>query len=440
MFSFLLLLQIQHILAGSDTRPIFSPLQQLIIWCFDPKILQHYGPPKDDIFIVKAVEFDRMVSIEFSVNGDDDGSGCLLEMNAHDIGDLPLAGAINSLTLNDNQPVRRRDPDAITCIRIYIYAVNRGVEESPYWELTNLCPNGLVSGKFIRSFIVQGIRQHSSLMHVEIPLTLADQSNIRELYWLTKGVGQTYYEDQWNMEYDYFNCIEPEKQAAFSQMSRKADKRPASQAFADNNFNPITAAGEIFEFCYLFQLELENWRKTQDEAVINTWTIRKALDIFLPFWVSRYNETMGQILAQNTFLYFFRHHPEFEKLARQVLTNQIADFMTGNPRDPTPFDFDFTYNKASSLLKKRRTTPRHSEQSEGGSSSNEMGPSSVQATHRKKALLLSPFAHFIFIISIFLIIFVHFDKKPFFTSENNSLDAQTLISTRATHFKKVTLT
>ena len=71
--------------------------------------------------------------------------------------------------------------------------------------------------------------------------------------------------------------------------------------------------------------------------------LRQVLDSFLPFWVPRYNETMGQILAQNTFLYFFRHHPEFEKLARQVLTNQIADFMTGDPIDRSPFDFDFTY-------------------------------------------------------------------------------------------------
>lgn len=412
MFLFLLLLQIQCILSGSHTKPIFSPLQQLIIWCFDPKILQHYGPPKGDIFTVKAVESDREVLIEFSVNGDDDGSGCLLEMNAHEIGDLPLIGAINSLTLADSQPVLRRDPNAITCIRIYIYAVNRGVEESPYWDLTNLCPNGLVSGEFIRSFIVQGIRQHSSLLHVDIPLTLSDQSNIRELYWLTKGVGRTYYEDQWNMEYDYFSCVEPEEKAAFSQMSRKADSRPASVAFTDYNFHPITAAGEIFEFCYIFKLELNNWRKTQDEAVINTWTIRQVLDSFLPFWVPRYNETMGQILAQNTFLYFFRHHPEFEKLARQVLTNQIADFMTGDPIDRSPFDFDFTYTKVSSPLKKRRTDPLHSDQSEGSSSSNEPGPSLVQATQQTKAPF-SPLAYLIFIISFLLIFFVHFDEKHF---------------------------
>merc|ERR1719433_806652 len=76
----------------------------------------------------------------------------------------------------------------------------------PHWELTSLYPANLVSGKFIRSFIAQGIAIHSNMLGGrKIELLLNDNSDAREMYWLEKQTGKTYYEAVWNLEYNCMN-------------------------------------------------------------------------------------------------------------------------------------------------------------------------------------------------------------------------------------------
>merc|ERR550517_1129912 len=81
-------------------------------------------------------------------------------------------------------------------------------------------------------------------------------------------------------------------------------------------------------------------------------TIRQVLNEFIPLWLhdERYTQFDIQLLAQNTFMYFFRNHPNFtDFLAGQVLTgyDQACSSMTGFPGDPEIADITFEFRKST---------------------------------------------------------------------------------------------
>jgi len=223
-----------------------------------------------------------------------------------------------------------------TEIRIDIYK-----EPSWHWELVSLYPSNLVSAKFIRMFIVQGMKIHSELVQQPVFLRLQDISSIRESYWLESREGKTYFQKVWNMEYECFlNRMNHGSRVEFQVHSATAASMPAASAFEDKTFEPVkkiqTMTDSLFHFADIFHEELDNWLASKEEDERNEMTIREALDAFIPMWKGqeKYTQNQYQILAQNTFVYFFRHDAEFPLIATQVLQgyDDTCHSMRGRPK------------------------------------------------------------------------------------------------------------
>merc|ERR1712079_671873 len=103
-----------------------------------------------------------------------------------------------------------------------------------------------------------------------------------------------------------------------------------------------------------FREEVLAYYNSKSFAELQTMTIRQALNEFIPRWSEsdRYTNYYKQILAQNTFIYFFRNYQHWNQIARQVLSNYDWDCnsMRGYPEDSTPrqFQFQFARNGGSS--------------------------------------------------------------------------------------------
>merc|ERR1719471_1349524 len=186
----------------------------------------------------------------------------------------------------------------------------------------------------------------------EIKLLLNDNSDARELYWLEKQEGLTYYEAIWGLQYNCLSLrLSPQMRVQFSIDSSQAFHEPAFAPLTDLTWRPIRKAAPsdlsqpYFNWSEEFKSIIQQWINTETEENLSSFSIGEALDYFIPFWSQEYGEDLAMYheLAQNTFVFFFRKHPYFDALARHVLTDydKSCQLMTGFPtvRHPDPFTF-----------------------------------------------------------------------------------------------------
>jgi len=360
----------------------FLSWQQLFESCFDEENLQKNGPPRDAELTLTALDDFRHVQLTFLVNGKSDGKECEIRWRETDPR-FPL-GKIVSTYRDSGQPLPRNDDYyASRDISIYIY------DDFPRWELHRFYTDGLISGKLLRSFIVQGMTEHGHRVdNPSIQLELHDHSVARELYWLQKHTGKTYYQDVWNLEYTCLSCLDDETLTRLREVSKTAHDAPADIAFRDTTFEPILPkeeGNEDFEFFGQFIQELLKYTASKDSELLRSMTIGNVLDEFIPQWQSsdKYGKAMQQALAQNTFMYFFRAHPDWSLLAMQVLSgyDYLCKSMQGIPRDLMPHDMSLKYFPKYASEVERITFGESSSQSPKQAVANASGVNSFVITN-----------------------------------------------------------
>jgi len=302
--------------------------------------------PLDDVsFTLKGKDDFRSVDLTFKIEaGSPFGPSCTLiwddwfQMMGNMRSHISMTGTETERGMYmdgiyGNNVQRLEEP---TEIKIDIYQ-----KPTWHWELVTLYPSNLVSARFIRKFIVQGMKMHSEIVGQPVFLRLQDMSSIRELYWLEKSEGKTYFQAVWNLEYEcILSRMDHEQKAAFEAHARdKMHSSIAAGALRDTSFDsikrPQTMTDPLFHFADIFQEELSRWLQTKSEFEKKTLTIREALDDFIPMWkTEKYTENQHQILAQNTFMYFFRHDQEFQALATLVVQgfDDTCHVMRGVPK------------------------------------------------------------------------------------------------------------
>jgi len=196
----------------------------------------------------------------------------------------------------------------------------KGIAGKAWWNLDHLYPNGFVSGSFIRTFIVRGIKELSMrYLHGEpITLKLIDQSTIREQYWLEKGNGMTYYEGFWNLRYECLRGKEPEDYDQVILESLKAQDALALPVFVRGT--PVFGTS-YFHSLEKFHRALSEWKRTKTEGELSNMTKREVLKEFMPFWKERIQDVANihQYIAQHVFEYFFQHDSNYFRLKKHVL-------------------------------------------------------------------------------------------------------------------------
>jgi len=287
-------------------------------------------------FILDIPDDDyRNLQIMFRIRRGFAGASCVIDF---DESPDNFRGHLVSINKNNGKNVERTSPlFDMTGIEIQVHS-----GANPRWEMASLFPNNLISGKAMRSFIIQGMSVHAEMIGHSVKLGLHDQSDIREQFWLEKGWGLTYYEAVWNLEYE---CLLEEKSAKemilFHQISASADSLPAMIALRDVSFEKVLTyrtRRPKFAFTLPFRIALEDWNATKTHHELESMTVRQVLDEFIPTWKDQFSSAERTGIAQSTFFYFFRHHPNFQDIARQVVFgyDSECDRASGIPRDPSP--------------------------------------------------------------------------------------------------------
>lgn len=283
----------------------------------------------------------RFVDVTFEVSGAERSLHCSMDWGN---GLIPK-GKIVSVNRQTNGPIPSQyDMPSIDGIHMNIYRGHRA-----RWNLVGLYPCNLVSGKFMRSLISQGLAELRRFLQLDyIPVVLFDHSSNREMYWLEKGKGLTYYEGVWNLEYECLTKLGEERYREFRLISAQADKFLMSQMFPHNSFGEFENTNHHFD--NLFKRSVFDYIARIDQRNISNMTIREVLNEFIPLWRNgnNYGESTLRQLARNTFVYFFNNHPQFDMLCMQVLSGAYNDCrkMTGVPIDSTPYDFEIIYEDA----------------------------------------------------------------------------------------------
>lgn len=376
-------------------------LQELLRSCFDKNFNAILGAPKNARFTITAIDDFRHVMLTFKVVGTSDASKCSLIWD----NSSPELGSIRSVynagygTSGDG-PLGGQDiPMDETGFNLYGMIFGQtGIQidiynkDFPHWELINFYPSNLVSGRFLRSFIVQGMKEHSDMVstlsnNVQVFLRVVDSSLIRELYWLESGTGKTYFEAVWTLEYDCIIGRYGSNRHLFHQVSLKCRDKLAILALSTRTFDPIRRAfpgmnSPIQRFSTSFGLELQRWVQSKSDEQISTMTIRDAIEDFIPRWKNsgRYDKMEEQTLAQNTFMFFFKVDPDFEMIARQVLLHydETCNTMSGVPTDDDPRDFHFSYEDSPNSPQQDPLQPGPSEAFRTGSGGS-LPPPSISA-------------------------------------------------------------
>jgi len=413
LFTFIVLLECMNV---AERKAI---LLQMLNDCFDIETLKKNGVPRNAEFGISGKDDFRNVNITFTLDSQQSLTMCKLEWT-ETFSKMYGRGKIISTRLDNGQPVennmlsKRYYAEDLTGVEILIHG------EYPYsWKVGILYPNNLVSGRFIRAFMNEGIKAHTdSLTRLEkfrgdkVSIILSDTSTIRELYWLEKGHGKTYYQKVWELEYtclveDYSTRLE-----AYYQRIQTLDKiTPAHHVLLHADWSYLqNAQQENIVFEKEFIREVTRWNATKTFAEIHSMTIRQAIDGLLP-GLKRVTATdeynFRQVLFQNLVVFFFRKDPDWDIIARQVIYGFDDDCtqMYGFPPDEeSPTDFTFTY------------TPKFQKTSTAsGTSQNENRLATSFLAH-KENLFLSFFFLLTFSIST-CIIFLHQPRKKILHQE-----------------------
>jgi len=319
-----------------------STLQELIRSCFDPNFILLNGHPINAEFTLSAADDFRDVTLTFLVNGDSLGRMCKLDWDDW----LVPCGSIVSTDRRNGQPVERKSIPVpplldfeheggylvshVTGISIEIYSNL----DNPHWELTSFHPNNLVSETFIKSFIARGLKAHTEIIQNPVYLRLLDTSPVRELYWLRSGLGRTYFGSQWDLEYEcIMSRMNVHQRRWYYHYARSAFNDNALTAIRDQTFDPLPNAwsyqSPLFEFSDVFKEIIQKWFTTPNAddprtiwSRLEEMTVKNALVDFMTLWRGTRTFTPQQqvTIARDTFVYFFRKHPQFDLMARQVLS------------------------------------------------------------------------------------------------------------------------
>merc|ERR1712150_134727 len=131
------------------------------------------------------------------------------------------------------------------------------------------------------------------------------------------------------------------------QRSAQADETLISTLFPYGSFgDPSFVTTSVGRFEPTFLQFLEHYVSEKESTDIWNMSIRDVLNEFVPLWRGfHFGDTMQRKLAQNTFTYLLRHHPDWEFLAKQVLSGHDEDCraMTGFPIDLTPHELEYSY-------------------------------------------------------------------------------------------------
>jgi len=377
------------ILSGEELGAI-EHVEELLEACFN----QEFETRQKAAFLVEAIDFeDRDVRLEFEVSIDPQQHSCLLEWS----GGAPKKGNIQSTDVKSGNRTVPLDINALMELRILIF--------EDHIELISLHPNGLFSGRFVKGLFC-AIRDACQTVNGNTLMTLIrdDCSNNRELYWLVQGTGRTYFEGAWDVEY---SCLLSEYSGSpslteFLQMSMDAQLLPARTAIFQNEFPywpgyqplPGLQHPDMFKFDQRFIGSLELYKETKSPEDLERMTIRDVLKEFMPTFLNNPEYSVHHItyLSQNTFIYFFRNHPNFTSLARQVLVgyDHACGTLVGYPHNTDGLEFDFTYSlEITSILQFRAnigevvaansaSSGNAGSQQRNDASNSEAGPSNLE--------------------------------------------------------------
>jgi len=390
-----------------DSEELLPAFRELFERCFDPATLAAHRYPNNALFTIKTIDEFRDVELSLAVFGDE--NRCKLEWDAW----LVPVGSIKSTNRETGQPVQKKAmlsglldfdfgleslQDVITGITIDIYK-----NENPHWELTNWNSNDLVSLRFLHSFISLGLKQYSIFCGKQAYLRLSDMSPYREFSWLMKGHGKTLMQYGWNLEYECFlsRMNQPTREQFYNYI-QTVNNLPASNALKSWDFEPIPNAlnwqTRLRHFSETFRSELIGWLGTKHTAgvpgvlgpggfpmlnpafsvfqLIGTQSLKQVVKDFIGSWSNKGYPPRTQIeLAQGTFIFFYRSVPNFDLMARQVISgyDDSCYMMTGIPIDPNPYDFHLSYDP--NLQQTQASTPLRSASPADGSSSHDSSPS-----------------------------------------------------------------
>jgi len=321
-------------------------LHELLRSCFDENHLQLHGAPLNAKLTVKAKDEFRDVELTFDVNGDDKGYGCILAWDDwlvkrgsirsvhHDTGqDVPRKTAVyGPLDVFDNEGVSLLHQVVGITIEIY----------KDFWEITTFHPANLVSMHFVKGFIAFGLAVHSKVLGRQAFVRLSDMSPYRELSWLLTDKGRTFYEYDWNLEYECLMLrMGPAVRKTFYKYSKDVGNQSAKDALSvapDQRYNPVQNAwsweNRIRMFSKHFMDEMNEWIAIDIDRK-KEMNIRTASKNFIDFYKSKdlYNLKESIEMAQNTFVFFLRQQREFDLLARQVISGYDIScyLMRGTP-------------------------------------------------------------------------------------------------------------
>lgn len=241
--------------------------------------------------------------------------------------------------------------------------------------ILSLHPNGLVSGKFIKAIVHDLAEAWTDTFNGDCYTVVEeDYSSNRELYWLWKGEGETYFEQEWELEYDCVSILSLPDQLAYRAMAAAAQDFPATLALRRDEFpnfegyQPMEyTEDEAFMFDPKFIASLELYREGKGPMAFQDMTIRQVLREFMGTWrvqpVGIYTLPEITMLARNTFMYFFRNHPNFTALARRVLHGFDIDCirLTGiisNKSSQADLIYDFTWRPTAGRHEARSAASR----------------------------------------------------------------------------------
>jgi len=337
-------------------------LQELMLACFDsanPRVIQGGS------LVVSGIDGYRDVRLTLDVGITQAKDSCRLEWVVADPQSGHPKGDIESVTVSEREPVHTLydslTEEFPTGIVIHMYLET--AIAARYLQIEQFHPNNLVSGKFVRTIVWNLSDAFAALFDRDLMTIIWDDySSNRELYWLKKGTGLTYFEGEWDLQYECILDVEPAEQMKMLRISREAQNFPASMAFAHNEwpnfpgFQPILSihyadqSQRIFKFDQRFIGQMMIYRAEKEEDW-GTMTIRDVLQEFIPRWEEAselYSYRQKTVLAENTFMYFFQNHPNFTTLASHVLFgyDENCASMRGFPLQRTndpELTFAFTY-------------------------------------------------------------------------------------------------
>jgi len=362
--------------AFNQFNALDEDMTTLLRSCFSSQI-----PTRHDLFSITGNDGTRHVQIMFQFNSDGGRTCCNLEwgvtrtIREEDGAVIPLLmGSIISIDAMNHLPTPLDYPEDM--FRIIHIRICGG--DNPKWLLNQLYPNGLVSGKFIRTFIARGIHAEALLYdsHVSpnfnIPpvyLEVEDKTEMREEYWLDTGSGKTYFQS-WGIEYECILEMSQNDRIALLTVSELAFNRPAAPAFGREDFQSVLSpyADEFYEvgaeytFHPTFIQEITGYRDSKSSQERQEMTTRDALREFMAMVRSRnYSDDRMASFPQNTFLYFFRTHEDFDLLARQVLSDYDPECvkMRGMPNEEQDIAMQYHYHYSHTRVNSVRQRARN---------------------------------------------------------------------------------